>query len=289
MSFLTGGLLDWITRAFEISAGSGDRTTDSGEAIRNRVDTLIGAPAADVSDDIAAVKTVVDGLGGGGLSDKEKSLLGVGVFPGFQDFFNTIANNADPDPVHWSVTAGGGTVDAEMSTADEPGFISCITGSVLGNHAIVHTSDKLHFSFKTGVTTIHLKAKVKFDVFTENGDICGIGFVETDSVVDGIDVLTAASGEVASIVFNDQVPKAFASDGSTAENADLSSWITDNTWFICEIIISASDVKYYIDETLRATLNTNVPLSVWQIAFGATVGTNSIQKTFVEWIQIWGE
>ena len=56
MAWDVGGLFDWITRTFEISFGSGDRTTDSGEAIRNRVDTLIGTPAADIAADVAAVK-----------------------------------------------------------------------------------------------------------------------------------------------------------------------------------------------------------------------------------------
>jgi len=59
MAFLAGGLLDFLSKILEISEGSGDRTTDSNEAISNK----IGTPAdTDVSTDIANVQTAVDGI-----------------------------------------------------------------------------------------------------------------------------------------------------------------------------------------------------------------------------------
>jgi len=45
MAHLTGGLLDGLSKNFEITEGSGDRTTDSGEAIRNALATVIAQAA----------------------------------------------------------------------------------------------------------------------------------------------------------------------------------------------------------------------------------------------------
>lgn len=59
MAFLTGLTLDKLSKLFEITEGSGDRTTDSNEAIS----TKIGTPAdTDVSTDIANVQASVDAI-----------------------------------------------------------------------------------------------------------------------------------------------------------------------------------------------------------------------------------
>ncbi len=107
----------------------------------------------------------------------------------------------------------------------------------------------------------------------------------SDDIIDLIDV----ANEVATVVVHNQVPTAYTSDGSTAQTTSLASYITDNTWFLLEIVISATDVKFYIDDTLRATHSTNVPSAVWFFAFGATCENNTVQKTYVQYVQIWGE
>jgi len=246
-----------------------DNTTDSLEAIADAVAGISG--------------------GGGGLSAKEKSLLGIGVVPGFQDFFNTVANGAAPDSTYWSVVENGdGAVTILSVTPYTPGFLQCYT-VVTGNDAIAYTKDKRVVSLKNGVTTVCLKAYVNLSWGCAGYEgKCGIGFTENDNIPADTDILTGAAHEVASIVADAGVPKAFSSDGNTVESTDLSSYISDDTWFDLEIRITSSDVKFYIDGTLRATHSTSVPNSVWQVVASGT-GENDTIKVKVEKIQVWGE
>ncbi len=69
MAFLTGGLLDGLSKSFEITEGSGDRTTDSNEAIRAAIDSgfasVGGSPiiiAGTCDADMGASTTVIDCL-----------------------------------------------------------------------------------------------------------------------------------------------------------------------------------------------------------------------------------
>ena len=71
------------------------------------------------------------------LTDKEKSLLGLGVVPGFREFFNTAADLGDPDTTYWSVVEnGGGAVRVDNDTANQPGHLECESGTST-NEALV--------------------------------------------------------------------------------------------------------------------------------------------------------
>ena len=117
------------------------------------------------------------------LSAKEKSLLGIGVFPGFRDFFNTVANDADPNTTNWTVIENTGAVTVQNDTDAVPGYLKCYVGAGAGNDAMAHTKDKRVFSIKNDVTTIHLKVKAKFDWTDDTSAQCGIGFIENDYLV----------------------------------------------------------------------------------------------------------
>ena len=130
---------------------------------------------------------------------------------------------------------------------------------------------------------------MKFDWSVDNGDNCGFGFFRANSNPAGIAALIAVTAESAVIVVHDQTPTFYTNDGAVNETTDVSAHISDNTWFDGEIIISASDVKLYIDETLRATHSVRVPSAVWQLVLGATCVNDTNQYTFAEYAQVWGE
>jgi len=225
------------------------------------------------------------------LTAKEKSLLGIGVFPAFQDLFNTVADGADPDVTNWTVVENNGVVKIENHTTDLPGgWCLAASGANTGDDGLACTFDKRIISFKEGVETIHFASRVNPLWASNTGYVVGIGLLENDSLIASIQELATANECPASIVVNDDIPTAYSSDGAVIESTDLSAHISFNTWFDLLIIISSSDVKFYIDETLRATHETRVPSSIWQIAFGGTNVDNASSETIeVEGVTLWAE
>jgi|TARA_Y100000310_G_C20701301_1_gene830186 hypothetical protein len=244
---------------------------------------------SNADDSLEAIADAVDAIVG--VTDKQSSFLSGGAHPAFEDFFNTVANDADPDSSYWSVVENGGTVDVENDTASTPGFVKCEDDGNAGTDGIAKTRNKFMISRKGGITTVHLKAYLKFDWTANSANpSCGFGFIESDVDITDMDLIDDNTAEVATIGVKNNIVNAFSSDGSTTESSDLSSWATDNTWFTVEIRISSSDVKFYIDGTLRATHSTNVPDSTWYIVFGSTNRDNANREyTYVQWVQAWAE
>ena len=236
---------------------------------------------------IAAVKTTVDTLSL--ISDKEKSLLGIGVLEGWQEYFNKVANDANPEVASWSVVETGGTANVENDTAGAPGYQHCSTGITTGNDSIAYTRGKKTFGLKYGVTTIHLEARVKVGFTADNGDKWGIGFVENDLTPTQVNSIVQPNANPALISMTSAVISATTSDNTTIEQTDITAFITNDTWFNLLIIISATDVKFYIDGTLRATHETNVPASVWQVVLAATCQNSAAQHTYCQYVRVWGE
>jgi len=240
------------------------------------------------TDSLEALSDAISGLSL--LSDKEESLLGIGVFPGFQDYFNTVVNDGAPDTTFWNVLdTGMGAVEVINDTGGAPaGYLSC-TGQTDGDDAIADTRDKVVFSIKDTVTTLHFKTHAELTFGDDT--IAGIGFVGNERTLGMVIDFYLANSEVATIVVKatDHKPYACTSDGTTLESTDLSAYITSGTWYDFEIIITASDVKFYIDGTLRATHSTNVPSSVWQLAIGAQCIDTGDSHAYVEYVQVWGE
>jgi len=235
-----------------------------------------------------ATEALINGIGD--LSEIEKSYLGIGKFPGFQDFFNTVANLGDPSATNWSVIENGdGAVVVYNTSSTQPGYLHCEGGTTTGNDGVSYTKDKRNISLKNGVTTVHFKSYVRFDWTADNGDNCGIGLIENDLTPTGAFDFRSAANESAAISLIDQVPVSISSDGAVAETTDLSAFITDNVWFLLEIVISVSDVKYYINDTLRATHTTRVPSSVWQIEVASTSVNNLNQKVSAEYVKLGAE
>jgi len=223
------------------------------------------------------------------LSAKQKSLLGVGVCPGFHEFFNTVANGANPDATFWNVIENTGTVVVESHHVDVPGYLLCTSGAVNNEDGIAHTKDKFVISFKNRVTSILLEAYCKMD-WTASSNPCGIGLIENDSVVGaGIPDMRNAAENPAAIIVNGGVPTAYTSDGAVVQTTDLSAFITDDTWFLFEMEITAGSVTFTIDGTLRATHITRVTDTIFQIMMGSTCCDAANALTYCDKVEVWGE
>jgi len=219
--------------------------------------------------DFPATDALINGIGD--LSLEEKSLLGIGMHPGLIEHFNTVADQAAPDATFWTVVEnGGGSVKVNNQLAAQPGNCQCQSGAVNGDDALVHSADKFVISMKDIMTTIHLKSYLMVDYQATDADQCGIGFMSNDVAFTQIDDLSVLGNHVATIVVNNDNAQCYSSDGVAAESTNISAYLTDGVLALIEIVISRTDVKYYVNGTLRATHETRVPLSTWQICFGAS-------------------
>ncbi len=256
------------------------------------------------SHEIAAVQTVVDAIravdfpatdalinGIGDLSAEEKSLLGIGTFPGFQDYFNLIGDGADPSATYWNIVENGaGSVENAALTADEPGFMYFDSGAGAGDDAIAFTEDKIFFSLKEPVVSLRMRARIKFNFDADFNGESGIGFIGNDVTMAMMPDLRTAANHGASIMTDSGVPYVHSSDGAVLESTDISAFIADNTWVDIDIVISASNVLFYIDNVIRATHTVRVPSSVWQIACGSScININNQKYLSVQYVKVDGE
>lgn len=224
------------------------------------------------------------------LTAKEKSLLGIGFFPGFQDFFNTVTYGGDPSTTYWSVTENSGSVTVENASTENPGWVRASSGSLTDNDGVLFSNNKMTFSLKDGVTTIHIKTRIKFNFqAAATGQSCCFGVMANNVAVAYASRLSENGAHEAAIIVVNSIPTAYSGDGDGHDTTDLSAYISDDTWFDCYIVISVTDVKFYIDGTLRATHSTNVPAAVWQIVLGATCIGSSYEHSYMEYIQVWAE
>ncbi|MBA7624763.1 hypothetical protein ES703_32175 [subsurface metagenome] len=223
------------------------------------------------------------------ITYKEKSLLGIGVFPGFTEGFNKVADDAAPDATHWSIVENGaGTVVVQNDTVNKNGFLICSSGGGAGDDALAFTKDKLVFALKYHTNTLHMKSYAKIH-FINNATKTGcFGFIANEKVLAECADFTVADSYCAVLSTDSWVPYFCTSDGAILEKTNLSTWIVDDTWFEFEIIISATDVKFYINGILRVTHVTRVPISVWQLAAGSTQAGEETM-TCLEELFIWCE
>ncbi|MBA7478807.1 hypothetical protein ES707_14235 [subsurface metagenome] len=236
---------------------------------------------ADLHDtDIPAIAT---------LTDKERSLMGLGVYPGFSEDFDKVADAADPSATNWTVTEnGGGTVNVRNNTTDVAGFARGYSGIVVGEDGLCSTRDKRVFALKNGVTEIHLAARLRFLWNFATGENCGIGFMANEIVPGSVTDLVAAANHVVSVVVHDNLPMSFMSNGANVEETDLSAYVAGDTWLDLEIILRAASADYWINGTLRNQKTTFMADSVFQLMFGGTCfNAGDFEYIDIEKLHVW--
>ncbi len=214
---------------------------------------------------------------------KEKSLLGIGTFPGFRDCFNKQATGTAPSTTYWNVIEDGASTVQVIHTP-APGILELIS-QVNTEDAIVFTKDKWLFALKNGVNSVHMGARFKYELNGGNGN-WGFGFLLFSNANPDVFEIVDATQHIASIM----VGNAISSNGAVKEITDLSAFIAESTWFDCEIIISKTNVRFYINGTLRATHETRVPDAVWQASLAVRrAGEAGNVELEAEEFEVWCE
>lgn len=238
---------------------------------------LMGASGThkDIIDAIAALSI--------GLSAKDASLLGIGVVPGFQDFFLTVADEASLDTSIWNEQLDNdGTISVEQT--DVVGYMDVLAGTVNLNDTFAYTQNKRHISFKEGVTSLGIDGAVNF--VNEEGSYL---FALSNQSSGSDSTAVNGSAHTAGIHCDNDTVNAYSSNAVAGETTDISAFFAENTYVFVEIVITASDVKFYIDGTLRATHSTRVPDYV-MFAVAAVRNKNGIQSQMkAQYTQAWGE
>lgn len=216
-----------------------------------------------------------------------KDVLGYGI-PSLTDYFLDVANGAVPNAAKWNVTEidANSTARAVISTAETPGYLRVqqITTNV---SSYIDTRDIYAWSLKGGISEIHFSARIRTNVFAFRH--IAIGLLEYD-VADAIatNFNLAANESAAIIAKNDENFYANTGDGAALEQTDIKTYLTVNVWHDIEIIVTSSDVKFYVDGTLRATHSTRVPDTCYYAAVSVT-RTLDDTRIDVENIKIWTE
>jgi hypothetical protein len=219
-----------------------------------------------------------------------KALSTMGVQTGFKDYWDTIANDATPSTTYWTtVESSAGTVDVLNDHAGL-GWLLCNVPQGSGGTGLIHSRNKKVFSLKSDIESIHLKGRFKFNWGTEADDkSIGVGFMKNDSAPTTMADIETTANQIVSILVDSGTPRAWTSDGSNVEVTDLSLYIIKNTEFDLEIVITSEDVKFYINGSLRATHETNIPDSCWQVVMGITGSSGYLHSLYCQWISIYAE
>jgi len=219
------------------------------------------------------------------LTDKQKSMISAVPIKAIQDYF-TKPNGADPDAALWGVVEDNdASVITVNSVAGNQGYLKILSGTAAGDDARVHTStlDKWKL-WKTNYKTIYMKSE--FRVVDLTGE-WALGFAWTGTA-DGVD---AGNVYAACLHGDNDGVDAVTDDGSVVETTDISSYVSaDNTWYTVEIRITTTDVKFFIDNTVRATHTTRVPGGILSLLNMMTKNTNSITTELdLAYIEVWLE
>lgn len=229
----------------------------------------------DIHDDIATIS---------GLTAKEKAFMGKAGQPTLNEYFLNVAHGAAPDANIWTVTVDAGASVTIIYTTT-PGFCSIGSGATPTNDATIRTAYKKMWSIgKPGVTTLHWKSKFRINDLTGEA---GIGFGEQNILTaDGCD---NAARYPCTIHCDNDVVRACSGNNYGLDETDISAYFADNTYVEVEVRLTTSSVKFYVDGTLRATHETNIP-DFPLLFIAAAKNTNGINTTlYIQNIEVWAE
>ncbi len=237
------------------------------------------------SDTLETLSDQIDGIGG--MTDKEKALLGMSM-PAINEWFLDKADGEPPNTDTWTAVEDDADCHVVVSRTYSlrNAYVSSESAS---NDAVLHSRDKRHFSPGGEFTKVCFESHCYIDDFTSAYG--GLGFLGYsvgapdatsfyNATVKKACLRYAASG-VTAIYFS-------TDDGSAAENTALTSYISEDTWFTLKIVVTDSDVKCYINGTLRATHTTRVPLDIFYAAAAARKNSNT-SRIIMRNILCWGE
>lgn len=256
--------------------------------IKPTKDLVIGArqkdtaPAYDAdTDSLEAISEAIGGLAAGGLTDKERSLLGCGVYQGFSEQFTHPGRSGTTiDSAKWTTAQGnGGSVTIRQSDVNLGGLVRVLSGNSVGGTAQISTVDKYDVSPRSRlITTVHLKFSCHITAFPATPNYMTLGF--------------RASGNFQRAELSAHSSYGIAyhtADASAHTYVDASSDITAATWFVCEIVWSVTDVKFYIDGVLKTTVTTTLPTIPRPVMFYVYRDGGVSVTYYIDSVELWAE
>lgn len=215
------------------------------------------------------------------LTNKEKVFMGVPDYPAFSDYFSLVADGAAPDITYWTVVEDN---DASVTVVSQINTnLMVIAGTGATDDGYTSTLGKITWSLDDLGKKLYANFTLAIGDLTGEG---GIGFrqygtVPTADLFDNVN-------RHAVLHFDNDVISASTADGMAEQNTDLSAFIVQGTYYNFRIVVDPGvDVKYYINDTLRATHNTNPPSRNVFFAV-ASKNTNGITTTlYFSELEIW--
>ena len=221
------------------------------------------------------------------FTGKEKSLLGCRGQKGLWEWFDDVAEGADPNSSNWAVVEDNdGAITVEMSE-EALGFCRILAGSAATNDSTINTNGKKTWNIdKTNGDIISLNWESILNIVDAGGEYA-VGFGKAAvCVASGYDAGTNWS---AGIHCDNDVVRFCTDDGSTLQATTITSYFTENTEIKYLVVLTTTDVKLYINGTLRVTHTTRVPGGVMSFFAGAK-NTNSVQSDLkLQYAHIWME
>ena len=221
------------------------------------------------------------GLSSGALTAKQISLLGAGAYKGFQDYFGDGGTANALKSAYWTeVTNGGtpGTVTIKNDVDDLPVYCEIASGADVADYAMIHTRNKYMVSHNIDdVTTVHLKFRARITVIDAGNVDFHLGLFDAEYAHSAVFISDAVTGI-----------KYLSDDDTATEETDASGDIAQNTWYTFEIRITSSNIKFYVNNVLKATHSTRIPKEPVEVQFRA-LNLGAATNNEVQYVQLWVE
>lgn len=254
--------------------------------VDNALDTAIPATnTADSVNDILLDKlkprlpssgtlATTDDLSGGGLSAKEKALMGVMGYPPLNEWFLDVAHAAAPNTDVWNVYTSNGTAQVYHVA---PSYLKLFSEG--SNTASVFTKGKWQCSRKYPYTALY--CEFYFLPVPVSSMKQGIGLIYSTQTNPTHTHFEAGADNqcclYASRSDNSGNWYFHTSQGSTTETTDLSTNLVWDSWNHILMTLTASSTTLHVNGTLRATHSVQIPNVVWQFAATTYGSTMNIQ------------
>jgi len=250
------------------------------------VQTKLGTPAdTDVSTDIANVQTAVDNIEG--VTAKQAAFFGENIQPVLNESFLMGADGAAPNTAYWNVIVDDGASVTLQRTQYSYSYLRVYAGATGGSDAITYGKDLVTWiPGHAGTTSLNWEGYVRCVDLTGHFTFGLHRF--SDSNGTPTTIIAGNKDKFMINCLNDSVSAA-TGDNTAIQATDISAYFTENTWLKIKMVCTASDVKFYIDDTLRATHSTRVPDYAMTTNMGATnTGGIATDLQFMN-IQVWAE
>jgi len=221
------------------------------------------------------------------FTKKEKSLLGCRGQKGLMEWFNDVAEGGDPNTSNWAVVEDNdGTVTVEMS-GKALGYCRVLAGTGATNDSTINTNGLKTWNIaKVNGDVSSLRWESKLNIVDAEGEYA-IGFGK--AAVTTADSYDGGTNWSAGIHVDNDIVRFCTDDGTTLQATTISSYFTENTEITYLVVLTATNVKLYINGSLRATHSTRVPSGVMSFFAGAK-NTNGVQSDLkLQYVHVWTE